>query len=93
MLAEISDTERLANDLSSADLIPYCVKDDVLTTNLSRYQKASKLLNEFHRLLKVSNKPETLISWCEVLKNQVNPALTRIVEDMLMDLGELTIEL
>ena len=43
ILGVISDTERLANDLSSADLIPYSVKDDVITTNLSRYQKASKL--------------------------------------------------
>ena len=36
MLDVISDTD----DLSSVDLISYQVKDDVITTNLSRYQKA-----------------------------------------------------
>ena len=84
----ISDTERLANDLSSADLIPYSVKDDVITTNLSRYQKASKLINEIERSLRVFNKPEILNLYCEVLKKQENPTLTRIANDMLMELGE-----
>ena len=68
MLGVISDTERLANDLSSVDLISYQLKDDVMTTNLSRYQKASKLLNEIERSLRVFSKPETLISYCEVLR-------------------------
>ena len=72
MLGVISDTERLANDLSSVDLISYQLKDDVLTTNLSRYQKASKLLNEIERSLRVFSKPETLISYCEVLRKQDN---------------------
>ena len=88
MLGVISDTERLANDLSSADLIPYPVKDDVITTNLSRYQKASKLLNEIERSLRVFNKPEILKSYCEVLKKQENPTLTRIANNMLIELGE-----
>ena len=86
----ISDTERLANDLSSHDLIPYQVKDDVFTTNLSRYQRASKLLNEVQRLLRHSNEPEIfMLQYCEVLRNLNNPALTRIVNDILMELGEL----
>ena len=39
------DTERLPNDLSSANLIPYSIKDDLISTKgLSRYQKASTLL-------------------------------------------------
>ena len=88
ILGVISDTERLANDLSSADLIPYSVKDDVITTNLSRYQKASKLINEIERSLRVFNKPEILNLYCEVLKKQENPTLTRIANDMLMELGE-----
>ena len=91
MLGVISDTERLANDLSSADLIPYFVKDEVITTNLSRYQKASKLVNEFERSLRVSNKREMLISFCEVLKKQENPAFKRIAEDILSEIGELII--
>ena len=83
MLGVISDTERLANDLSSVDLISYQLKDDVLTANLSCYQKASKLLNEIERSLRVFSKPETLISYCEVLRKQDNSALTRIAKDML----------
>ena len=89
-LGVISDTERLANDLSSHDLIPYEVKDDVITTNLSRYQKASKLLNEVQRLLRHSNEPEIfMLQYCKVLMNLKNRALTRIVDDILMELGEL----
>ena len=91
MLGVISETERLANDLSSVDLIPYSVKDEVITTNLSRYQKASKLLNEIKRSLRVFNKLKILMSYCEVLKKQENPALTGIAEDILSELGELII--
>ena len=83
MLGVISDTEKLANDLSSADLITYQVKDDVITTNLSRYQKASKLLNEVERSLRVFNKPEKLISYCDALTRQENPDLIRIAQHML----------
>ena len=90
MLGVISDTERLANDLSSVDLISYQVKDDVITTNLlSHYQKASKLLNEVERSFRVCNRPKILISYCEVLKRQENPALTRIAQHMLNQIGEL----
>ena len=92
MLGVISDTERLANDLSSVDLISYHVKDDVITTPISRYQKASRLLNEIERSLRVFNKPEILISYCEVLKKQKNPALRRIAYDMLKELGEFVIK-
>ena len=93
ILGVISDTERLANDLSSADLIPYSLKDDVITTNLSRYQKASKFLNEIERSLRVFNTPEILLSYCEVLKKQENPTLTRIAQHMLEELGKLIIQL
>ena len=89
MLDVISDTERLANDLSSVNLISYPVKDEVITTNLSRYQKASKLLNEVERSFRVLNKPETLISYCEVLRKQKNRPLAIIAQNMLTDLGEL----
>ena len=93
MLGVISDTERLANDLSSVDLISYQVKDDVITTTLSRYQKASKLLNEIERSLRVQvlDNRGILISYCEVLKKQKNPALTRIAENMLKELSEFVI--
>ena len=92
MLDVISDTERLANDLSSVDLISYHVKDDVITTPISRYQKASKLLNEIERSLisQVLDNQGILISFCEVLKKQ-NSALKRIAENMLKELSEFVI--
>ena len=94
MLGVISDTERLANDLSSVDLISYQVKDDVITTNLSRYQKASKLLNEIERSLRgqVLDNRGILISYCEVLKKQKNSTLKRIADDMLKELSEFVIK-
>ena len=90
MLDAISDpdTERLPNDLSSANLIPYSMKDDLISTKgLSRYRKASILLNEIHRSLRCTNKPEILENFSEVLTKQDNPALTRIAEHMLKELG------
>ena len=45
----------------------------IITTNLSRYQKASKLLNKIERSLRVFN---TLTSYCEALRKQKIPALS-----------------
>ena len=96
MLGAISDpdTERLPNDLLSANLIPYSVKDDLISTkHLSRYQKASKLLNEIERSLRDLNTPEILENLCLVLKKQKNQALKRMAGEMLKELGELIIVL
>ena len=96
MLGVISDpdTERLPNDLLSANLIPYSVKDDLISTkHLSRYQKASKLLNEIERSLRNLKSPEILENFCLVLKKQENPALKRMAGEMLTELGELIIVL
>ena len=96
MLGVISDpdTERLPNDLLSANLIPYSVKDDLISTkHLSRYQKASKLLNDIERSLRDLNTPEILENFCLVLKKQDNPALKRMAGEMLKELGELIIVL
>ena len=96
MLGVISDpdTERLPNDLLSANLIPYSVKDDLISSkHLSRYQKASKLLNEIERSLRDLNTPEILENLCLVLKKQKNQALKRMAGEMLKELGELIIVL
>ena len=92
MLGVISDpdSERLSNDLTSANLIPYSIKDDLISTKgLSRYQKASKLLNEIERSLRNLNTPETLESFCLVLKKQENQGLKRMAREMLKELGGL----
>ena len=92
MLGVISDPdiERLSNDLTSANLIPYSIKDDLISTKgLSRYQKASKLLNEIERSLRNLNTPETLEKFCVVLKKQENQSLKRMAGEMLKELGGL----
>ena len=84
----ISGPDKLANDLSSVDLISDQVKDDVLTTlGISRYQKCSILLNEIQKSLNVFNERERLISFCEVLKQQNDWTLSRICDDMMRQLG------
>ena len=56
ILDAITHLNRLANDLSYVDLISGPDGDSVLNTlSLSRYDKASGLLEEFQHLLKVSN--------------------------------------
>ena len=90
MLDVISDpdTERLPNDLSSANLIPYSVKDDLVSTKgLSLYQKASTLLNEIDRSLRLTKDPQILENFSKVLMKQENPHLSRIAQDMLKELG------
>ena len=92
MLGVISDpdSERLPNDLTSANLIPYSIKDDLISTKgLSRYQKTSKLLNEIERSLRNLNTPETLEKFCLVLKKQENKGLKRMAGEMLKELGGL----
>ena len=90
LLGIISDPDKLAVDLWSADLIPDPVKDNVLNTvGLSRLQKSIKLLDEVYRSLKVFNSPDILVKFCEVLNIQHNPGLTRIADEMLKQfLGE-----
>ena len=88
LLGIISDPDKLAVDLWSADLIPDPVKDNVLTTvGLSRLQKSIKLVDEVYRSLKVFNRSDILVKFCEVLNIQHNPGLTRIADEMLKQLS------
>ena len=85
----IVDTEKLANNLAAVDLIPHSVKDNVSTTlGISLYQRASRLMNEVHRPMKLYDESQTLQSLCRVLKRQGNPALARIADTILRELGE-----
>ena len=66
ILDAVTEPDRLANDLSPVDLISGHVADSVLNTpSLSQYDKASRLLEEFQRLLKVSNDIQKLVSFCD----------------------------
>ena len=88
LLGIISDPDKLAVDMWSADLLPDLVKENVLTTiGLSRFQKSSKLLDEVYRSLKVFKRSDILVKFCEILKIQRNAGLTRIADDMLQQLS------
>ena len=88
LLGIISDPDKLAVDMWSADLVPDPVKDNILTTlGISRFQKSSKLLDEIYRSLKEFNSPDILVKFCEILKIQQNAGLTRIADDMLKQLS------
>ena len=91
ILDAISDTTMLANDLSSVNLITDVVKDKVLTTtNLSRYERASMLMNEVQRSLKVKvlNNSKRLEAFCHVFKKQ-SSASVEVASSMLRELGML----
>ena len=84
----VLDPEKLANDLHSAGLITFHMKDKVLTTSsYSRYDKVSKLVNDVWKLLRADNDPEKLVMFCDVLKKQNDDKLNEITQDMLRELG------
>ena len=88
ILDSICDPVKLAVDLWSAGLVSDPVKEIVLTTSgVSQIQKTSKLLDEVYRNLKVFNKPEILVKFCEVLKMQQSEGLTRIASNILKQLS------
>ena len=88
LLGIISDPDKLAVDMWSADLVSDPVKDNVLTIlGLSRFQKSSKLLDDVYRCLKEFNRPDILVKFCEVLKIQQNAGLKRIANEMLKQLS------
>ena len=84
----VLDPEKLANDLHSAGLITFHIKDRVLTTSsYPRYEKVSMLLNDVWRLLRGDSDREKLIIFCDVLKRQNNETLIGITQDILRELG------
>ena len=76
----VSDPERLASTLHSAELISFSVKEEVVTTlGLSRYRKASIVVNEVERNISGLNKMEKFCRLCEVMKEQRHEPLSEIV--------------
>ena len=83
----VLDPEKLANDLHSAGLITFHMKDRVLTTlSYSRYEKVSTLLVAVWRLLRGDNNPETVMTFCDVLNKQNDETLTEITQNILREL-------
>ena len=79
----VSDPERLATTLYSAELISFSVKDEVVTTlGLSRYRKASIVVSEVERNMSGTNEIEKFRRLCEVMKAQRDQPLCEIVIKM-----------
>ena len=79
----VSDPERLANTLYSAELISFSVKDEVVTTlGLSRYRKASIVVSDVERNMGGTNEMEKFSRLCEVMKAQHDQPLCEIVIKM-----------
>ena len=84
----VLDPEKLANDLHSAGLITFHMKDRVFTiSSYPLYEKVSILLVDVWRLLRGDNNPEKLEIFSDVLKKQNDDKLTEITQDMLRELG------
>ena len=86
----VMNVEQLADRLRASDLIPHATVDRILQETTVRYQRASRLFSEIHRLLTLQLKgldPRDMLQrLCEVLKAQNEPALTLIAEEMLEEL-------
>ena len=77
------------NQLSSNGLISEKIKDEMLNEpSLSRFKKASRLLNEVQHVLELSSEPKMLKSFCYTLKEQDDPALNGVADTMLNQLGK-----
>ena len=84
----VLDPEKLANDLHSAGLITFYIKDRVLTTSsYPHYEKVSMLLNDVWRLLRGDSDRKKLIIFCDVLKRQNKETITGITQVLLRELG------
>ena len=84
----ISNPVRLANHLSSANLIPQQIATDISTvTGRTDYEKAMTLLNEVRKLLKTSKtqQRQMMLDFCKALCDQDSPALTELAREMLTE--------
>ena len=78
----VLDPEKLANDLHSAGLITFHIKNRVLTTSsYPHYEKVSMLLNDVWRLLRGDEDYEKVMIFCGVLKRQ-NDEITQDVSEI-----------
>ena len=89
LLGQIPNPDELVNQLSSYGLISEKIKDEMLNEpSLSRFKKASRLLNEVQHVLELSSDPKMLKSFCYTLKEQNDPALIRVADTMLNQIGK-----
>ena len=89
LLGLIPNPNKLAKQLSSYGLISEKIKDEMLNEpSLSRFEKASRLLNEVQHVLELSSEPKMLKSFCYILKEQDDPALNGVADTILNQIGK-----
>ncbi len=87
---------KLTNDLWSIDVLSDNGRDEIMTNHsLSRYSKVNYLLDEVRKnVLECEEKAcENLVIFCNVLKQQGDPTLSRISKEMIPDQTSPTISI
>ena len=88
ILENVSDPQRLAEQLHSKDLIPVTVARDTLTiAGISDYRKVCIVMDEVHRNLSVGNAILKLYLLCGILKKLFTGDCKTIVEEMEREIG------
>ena len=83
----IGDPDKLAVAMWSKDLLTDHFNDKLKTTpELSRFRKADMIMSEFYRAVSTVNGSELLKTFCTVLKEQEDPILSNIADEILQKL-------
>ncbi len=84
LLGILSDPDKLSDELWAKDLLSDGVRDRIKTTlGISRYDKASMILIDVSRYMKVLDSNDTFIQFCDVLINHGQPGLNEIAKKMI----------
>ena len=84
-----SSPETFANQLYSADLIPFTVFDKLRATGLSPLEKASIVIDEVQRSISGTNVVDKLKKFCEILKTNGSGKMKEIVMNLEREVGML----
>ena len=79
--------ETFANQLYSADLIPFPVLDRLQATGLSPLEKASIVIDEVQRNMSGTNVVDKFKKLCEILKTNGNETMKEIVMKLEREVG------
>ena len=87
LLKAIGDPDSLAVSMWANDLLTDHFNNKLQTTQgLSQFQKAQMILTEVYRVVSTSNGCELLKKFCTVLKEQEDPILSDIADEILQKL-------
>ena len=88
LLKAIGDPDSLAVSMWASDLLTDHFNDKFKTTpELSRFRKADMIMSEFYRAVSTVNGSELLKKFCTVLKEQEDPILSNLADEILQKLN------